>query len=68
MTELKFSQLPFDIETKLLQYVLEHKSWIEQHFNTKFNYSYLESRNPNSMLYQNLGYHSGDSYISKKRL
>ena len=56
------------IGTKLLQYVLEHKSWIEQHFNTKFNYSYLESRNPNSMLYQNLGYHSGDSYISKKRL
>lgn len=56
------------IGTALLAYTLKHKDIIQQYFNQRFYYSYLDNLNIQNQMYQKLGYVETDSYLMKKHL
>lgn len=53
--------------TNLLNHILTNKHIAEKHFNTKFNYSYLDNAKNTTNFYKNLGYIESNT-IMKKRL
>ena len=55
------------IGTNLLKYVLANKELCEDFFNTKFNFSYLDSSCSKSF-YENLGYKENKNEMMSKRI
>ncbi len=55
------------IGTNLLKYVLANKELCEDFFNTKFNFSYLDSSCSKSF-YENLGYKENNNEMMSKRI
>lgn len=63
----KYQKNNLHLGSNLLKFVLTNKQIIEKHFNTTFNYSYLDNYNHTTNFYKNLGYEE-ENYHMKKRL
>lgn len=62
-----YQNTPEHIGTNLLKYVLANKELCEDFFNTKFNFSYLDSSCSKSF-YKNLGYKENNNEMMSKRI
>lgn len=62
-----YQDTPEHIGTNLLKYVLANKELCEDFFNTKFNFSYLDSSCSKSF-YENLGYKENKNEMMSKRI
>lgn len=63
----EYQNTPLHLGTNLLIYILENKQIVEDYFQTKFNYSYLDNYKDTTNLYQSIGYHKTGT-IMKKRI
>lgn len=52
--------------TNLLLHVLKNKDQVEEYFQIKLNYSYLEPRKNTENFYQNLGYRETSNFFKKR--
>ena len=62
----EYQKSSYYLGTNLLKFVLDNKSVIEKHFNSKFYFSRLENKNIDSNMYKSLGYVEQDFQMKKR--
>ena len=64
----KFQRSGLHLGSGLLKYVLSQKDYIETSFASTFDYSYLDSVNDATSLYESMGYRQSKNLLMRKRL
>ena len=61
----KYQNTPLHIGSNLLKYILENHQIIENYFQDKFHYSYLDNYRGTKEFYQNLGYNEKNNLMKR---
>ena len=61
----KYQNTPLHIGSNLLKYILENHQIIENYFQDKFHYSYLDNYRGTKEFYQNLGYKEKNNLMKR---
>ena len=61
----KYQNTPLHIGSNLLKYILENHQIIENYFQDKFHYSYLDNYRVTKEFYQNLGYNEKNNLMKR---
>lgn len=62
----EYQNSPYHLGSNLLKFVLTNKKIVEDYFNSKFNFSYLDNYKGTSNFYKNLGYTEKESTMKRR--
>lgn len=62
----KYQKTKLHLGTNLLKFILSNKKIVENYFNTKFYFSYLENYKDTSDFYKTLGYEEKEFFMRKR--